>query len=87
MSEFNEKIQARAYALYVARGCKPGHALEDWIKAETEIKAQSHGSVQNAFVVEKQANAATPPGVKPGKIISQPKNRQTVGRASGALRS
>jgi len=79
MSEFNEKIQARAYALYVARGCKPGHSLEDWLKAETEIKSQVHGSVQNAFVVEKQVKA-------PGKTIDQPKNRQAVGRATGVPR-
>jgi hypothetical protein len=72
MSELNEKIQSRAYALYVARGCKPGHAMEDWLKAETEIKSQANGSVQNAFVVEKQVKTA-------GKTINQPKNRQAVG--------
>jgi len=32
-----ERIQKRAYELYVARGASPGHALEDWTKAETEV--------------------------------------------------
>lgn len=32
-----ERIQKRAYELYEARGATPGHALEDWTKAEAEI--------------------------------------------------
>jgi hypothetical protein len=30
-------IEARAYQLYVARGCVDGQALEDWLTAEQEI--------------------------------------------------
>ena len=33
-----ELIRERAYAFFQARGCKPGHALEDWLRAELEIK-------------------------------------------------
>ena len=32
-----EQIQKRAYELYAARGATPGHALEDWTRAEAEI--------------------------------------------------
>ncbi|MBK8276959.1 MAG: DUF2934 domain-containing protein [Nitrospira sp.] len=28
----------KAYELYEQRGCLDGHALEDWLKAETIIK-------------------------------------------------
>lgn len=35
-----ERIQKRAYELYEARGAAPGHELEDWTKAESEILLQ-----------------------------------------------
>jgi len=35
-----EKIKERAYALYLERGSKPGHAQEDWARAEKEITEQ-----------------------------------------------
>lgn len=30
-------ISSRAYELYVQRGCRDGHAQEDWLDAEREI--------------------------------------------------
>lgn len=40
-SERNEniaqKIQDRAYELYVSRGQEPGHELDDWLQAEREV--------------------------------------------------
>lgn len=33
-----EAIRARAYELYQARGCQPGHAIDDWIQAEYELR-------------------------------------------------
>jgi hypothetical protein len=35
----DEAIQARAYELYVQRGQQPGHELEDWERARTELLA------------------------------------------------
>jgi DUF2934 family protein len=32
-----EEIAARSYELYLARGAEPGHAEEDWHKAEAEL--------------------------------------------------
>ena len=32
-----EKIRLRAYELYLRRGAKPGNALEDWLRAESEL--------------------------------------------------
>ena len=32
-----EKIEARAHELYLARGAKAGHELDDWLQAEREI--------------------------------------------------
>jgi hypothetical protein len=36
-----ERIQQRAYELYEERGSQPGHELEDWTQAETEILRDS----------------------------------------------
>lgn len=33
-----ERIQERAYQLYVNRGQEPGHELDDWLQAEHEIE-------------------------------------------------
>ena len=33
----HEQIAGRAYQLYLARGCQPGHAMDDWLQAEYEL--------------------------------------------------
>ena len=35
--KIEEQIRQRAYGLYEARGSEDGHALDDWLQAETEI--------------------------------------------------
>jgi Protein of unknown function (DUF2934) len=32
-----EQIEARAHEIYHARGAKPGHELDDWLRAEREV--------------------------------------------------
>jgi hypothetical protein len=32
-----EEIALRAYQIYLERGGAPGHALEDWTRAESEL--------------------------------------------------
>jgi hypothetical protein len=39
------EIQIRAYELYEERGKCQGFALEDWLKAETEVLARSQGRI------------------------------------------
>jgi hypothetical protein len=36
-TEVDALISFRAYQLYSARGCEPGHDLEDWLRAEEEV--------------------------------------------------
>ncbi len=31
-------IAGRAYDLYLARGCEPGHDVDDWLQAERELR-------------------------------------------------
>ena len=33
-----DHIRIRAYQLFEARGCQPGHELDDWLQAEREVK-------------------------------------------------
>ena len=40
-----QEIRQRAYELFEARGGEDGHELEDWLRAEEEIK----GSKSNAL--------------------------------------
>ena len=35
--DLHARISGRAYELYVQRGCREGHAHEDWLDAEREI--------------------------------------------------
>jgi hypothetical protein len=36
----SEVIAKRAYELYLARGRQGGHEIEDWMQAETELRAR-----------------------------------------------
>jgi len=33
----HEEIAARAYQIYLERGCQHGHDLDDWLQAEYEL--------------------------------------------------
>jgi hypothetical protein len=35
------EIALRAYHIYLERGCASGNALEDWIRAESELQEES----------------------------------------------
>jgi len=35
---WEDQVQKRAYELYLARNGGPGNALEDWLRAETELE-------------------------------------------------
>lgn len=37
LSDRKQRIAQRAYELYVDRGYRPGHDLDDWLEAEREI--------------------------------------------------
>jgi len=39
--EMREQIEKRAYEIYEARGAEPGHELEDWVRAESEMMQQT----------------------------------------------
>jgi hypothetical protein len=39
-----QAIRQRAYELYVQRGKTHGHAIDDWLKAEAELRDHSFSS-------------------------------------------
>ena len=38
--ELNQRIQSRAYDVYLQNGCIPGRDQENWIEAERLVKAE-----------------------------------------------
>ena len=42
--DLSELIRQRAYELYLERGSEDGHAAEDWLRAEEEVRAQKQRS-------------------------------------------
>lgn len=40
-SGLNEQIQRRAYDLYEQRGRTDGHDVDDWLRAEAELRGKS----------------------------------------------
>ena len=38
-------IARRAYDLYLTRGCEDGHAVEDWLQAECELREAASSTV------------------------------------------
>jgi hypothetical protein len=40
-----QEIRQRAYELFEARGGEEGHELEDWLRAEEEIKGSKSNAV------------------------------------------
>jgi len=56
-----KRIRRRAHQLYLARGEKPGHDLDDWLQAEREILGESpKDSAENRATV---IGSAASPGI------------------------
>jgi hypothetical protein len=43
-----QKIEMRAYEIFLERGGAPGNPLEDWVRAEREVMAKSRKSSKKA---------------------------------------
>ncbi len=65
MDDLQEKIKERAFALYLERGRQPGHAMEDWIRAEKEITGTVKESKLDGHVTGKKASSPTLPKQEP----------------------
>jgi hypothetical protein len=44
LAERDRRIRLAAYCRYQARGCEPGHELDDWLAAEAEINGGGQSS-------------------------------------------
>ena len=54
----HEEIAKKAYALYLSRGASDGHDVQDWLQAESELKAQPLGSAREESVATEQYETA-----------------------------
>lgn len=43
-----ERIRRRAYELYLERGNQPGSELDDWLKAEAQIRRAEEEAIDKA---------------------------------------
>ena len=59
---FQERIRRRAYELYVERGDQPGSELDDWLKAEQEIRS-AYWDSRTDEASEESFPASDPPRV------------------------
>ena len=63
-------VSARAYALYVRRGKQPGHAIDDWLEAERQLRAEATGKGSAAHAPERTLVPGAPaPSGKPSPWI------------------
>jgi hypothetical protein len=54
----HEEIAKKAYALYLVRGARDGHDVQDWLQAERELKTQPLGSAREESVATEQYETA-----------------------------
>ena len=54
----HEQIEERAYEFYLERGAEDGHALDDWLAAEKQLRALKKDYDNGDFPLGKQVAAA-----------------------------
>jgi Protein of unknown function (DUF2934) len=58
----SEDVARRAYELFQARGCEPGHDLEHWLEAERELSRTSSSEAHEQPDLVAIASANRPVG-------------------------
>jgi hypothetical protein len=43
---YTQEIKVRAYELFEQRGKEPGHDLDDWLQAETELVMRTRSQIR-----------------------------------------
>ena len=62
MAETNRAaIEQRAHKIWIAKGRRDGHALEDWAQAEVELRAEAARAGMPTGAASKPAGAASKP--------------------------
>jgi DUF2934 family protein len=57
-ANLDEEIQRRAYEIYIQRGQEDGYALDDWLRAEREIRAHGNQRQPSAYSSPSSPNRA-----------------------------
>jgi hypothetical protein len=67
MSLTHEKIEARAYGLYIERSRNGGGQLEDWLKAEKEVEKGSAEHIEKKHHLKTKYKRSSKVPVRAGK--------------------
>jgi len=79
-----DAIATRAYELFLARGSEPGHEMDDWLRAEAELKAEAQLSAETAD--EHHAGEDTGEEPDPESAPNRRAPRKRSGGSRGAAR-
>jgi|GEM_PF-5298622 len=76
-----EEISARAYQIFVERGCPEGRDLEHWLEAEAQLRASGEQQPANLHQQVEKATVATAAGAGSGGAArTRSSSRQSAGR-------
>jgi hypothetical protein len=67
----HEEIARKAHAIYEASGRLPGHDLDNWLEAETELQAARKRSGSARFENRETAAPAPPPARPVSEVSSR----------------
>jgi hypothetical protein len=70
-NEMRDLVSRRAYEIYEERGRTDGEDVNDWLRAEAEVKASLDGAGQEKSDTAKGRPAAKRTGVRPQRFAEQ----------------
>ena len=81
----DDEIRTYAYYLYVERGGTPGHALDDWLRAERELTEQRQAAMLRHHALNGQSRLAVSDGVSSPACLTLD-DRSASPRSVGRIR-
>jgi hypothetical protein len=71
-SPTREEIEQRAYALFLERGGENGHALEDWLAAESELTEAPQPAEVPQLAEPSERSTSAPPKTRAASASQRP---------------
>jgi hypothetical protein len=79
MESIRDKVEKRAYELFLARGGENGYAIQDWLQAEKELHIEIDRKKPNKHVQDRPAGKRTKKTFE--KIVEKPVTKITLIKA------
>lgn len=64
----HDEIAAHAYQIYLREGCQEGRDLDNWLRAETELRARATNGSSSSSSNGHTQNAPEPTAVSPARV-------------------